>query len=165
MCSKSRLASSDLRRPAPRRMASTAASRIPLIVVRSGRARSCSACSAVSQWPRRTPPRLAPLARAMPAASSGAITPLSAASRAKAADCRQPDVDAGGRQSFDLQLCPVLLNGGFVELAAGIVAEPDQELVQSLRVRTTRVTGGDAIQYQRCDDSPTIVASVGLPLR
>src|SRR5580692_661038 len=53
------------RRPAPRRIASTAPSRIPLSVVRSGSARKCSACSAVSQWPRRTPLRLAPFTRVM----------------------------------------------------------------------------------------------------
>src|SRR6185369_5320900 len=76
----------------------------------------------------------------------------------KAADGRQADVNAGGRQAFDLQLRTVLLNGGLIELAFGVVAEPDQELVESLRVRTPRVTGGDAIQYKRRDDSPSIIA-------
>jgi hypothetical protein len=50
------------------------------------------------------------------------------------------------------------LNGGFIEFAARVVAEPDQEFVESLRVRTPRVTRGDAIQYKRCDDSPSIIA-------
>src|ERR1019366_4037290 len=75
----------------------------------------------------------------------------------QAADCRQADVDAGGCQAFDLQLCTVLLNGGLVELAARLVAEPDQELVESLRVRAPRVARGEAIQDQRCDHSPIIV--------
>src|ERR1019366_5454212 len=70
------------------------------------------------------------------------------------ADGRQADVNAGGRQALGLQLRAVLLNGGFVELAARVVLEPDQEFVESLRVRATRVTGGEAIQYQRGDDSP-----------
>ena len=78
--------------------------------------------------------------------------------KSQAADGRQADVNAGGRQAFDLQLRTVLLNGGFIELAFRVVAEPDQELVESLRVRTPRVTGGDAIQYKRCDDSPSIIA-------
>ena len=67
------------------------------------------------------------------------------------------DVNAGGRQSLGLQLRAVLLNGGFVELAAGVVVEPDQKFVESLRVRAPRVTGGEAIQYQRCDNAPAIL--------
>ena len=78
--------------------------------------------------------------------------------KSQAADGRQADVNAGGCQAFDLQLRTVLLNGGFIELAFRVVAEPDQELVESLRVRTPRVTGGDAIQYKRRDDSPSIIA-------
>src|SRR6185369_8787773 len=78
--------------------------------------------------------------------------------KSKAADGRQADVNAGGCQAFDLQLRTVLLNGGFIEFAARVVAEPDQELVESLRVRTPRVTRGDAIQHQRGDDSPGIIA-------
>src|ERR1035441_10637820 len=77
--------------------------------------------------------------------------------KSQAADCRQADVNAGGSQSFGFQLRPVLLNSGFVELATRLVAEPDQEFVESLRVHTPRVARGEAIQDQRCDDSPIIV--------
>ena len=59
-----------------------ARSRSPFVVVMSGAFRSAWACFSDSQFPVRTPIDLALFTRAMPAASSGASSPLSAASTA-----------------------------------------------------------------------------------
>ena len=59
-----------------------ARSRSPFLVVTSGAFRSFCACWTESQFPVRTPTDFAPLTRVMPAASSGASNPLSAASTA-----------------------------------------------------------------------------------
>jgi len=75
-------ATSERRSPQPSNIASIARSRSPFLVVTSGAFRSFSACWTESQLPTRTPTDLAPLTRVMPAASSGASRPLSAASTA-----------------------------------------------------------------------------------
>ena len=59
-----------------------ARSRSPLVVVMSGAFRSAYACLSDSQFPVRTPIDLALFTQAIPAASSGASNPLSAASAA-----------------------------------------------------------------------------------
>src|SRR4051812_27574607 len=71
---------------------------------------------------------------------------------------RKADVDTRRSQSFDLQLGAVLLNGCLIEFACRFVVEPDQEFFKCLRVSTPRMAGGEAIQYEPCDDSPSIVA-------
>ena len=73
MCLSVRTATSDRRRPQPRRTASIARSRSPSLVVTSGGFSSFWACWTESQFPTRTPLDLAPLTRDMPAASSGAV--------------------------------------------------------------------------------------------
>src|ERR1017187_8862535 len=82
MCLSVSEATSDRRSPQPSRMASIARSRRPFFVVTSGVFRSLWACWTDSQFPTRTPTDLAPFTRVMPAASSGASNPLSAASTA-----------------------------------------------------------------------------------
>jgi hypothetical protein len=77
-----RAATSERRKPQPRRMASIARSRSPFFVAVSGALRSACACRSDSQFPTRTPFDLAPLTRVMPTASSGSSSPLSAASTA-----------------------------------------------------------------------------------
>jgi hypothetical protein len=59
-----------------------ARSRRPFVVVISGAFSSAWVCFSDSQFPVRTPSDLALFTRAMPAASSGARSPLSAASAA-----------------------------------------------------------------------------------
>ena len=59
-----------------------ARSRRPFVVVMSGAFRRACACFSDSQFPVRTPIDFALFTRAMPAASSGANSPLSAASAA-----------------------------------------------------------------------------------
>ena len=61
----------------------------------------------------------------------------------------EADIDAGGRQALGLQLRPVLLDGGFVERAARLVQELDQEFVERLGIGASGVARGDAIQH-RC---------------
>ena len=75
-------ATSDRRNPQPISTARMARSRRPLFVVESGAFSSSCACGTDSQFPKRTPFDLTPLIRVMPAASSGASSPLSAASTA-----------------------------------------------------------------------------------
>jgi len=59
-----------------------ARSRSPFVVVMSGALRSAWACFSDSQFPARTPMDLALFTRWMPAANSGASSPLSVASTA-----------------------------------------------------------------------------------
>ena len=75
-------ATSDRRSPHPSRTAMMARSRRPFVVVMSGAFRSACACFSESQFPMRTPIAFALFTRAMPAANSGASSPLSAASAA-----------------------------------------------------------------------------------
>ena len=82
ICSTASSASSSRRNPQPINRQSSARSRFPLLVARSGSASICSACPCVSQFPVRVPWRLAPLTRPMAAASSGANNWLSADSAA-----------------------------------------------------------------------------------
>ena len=84
-CSKlstSRATSSARRSPQPMRSARIARSRFPLRDDGSGALSREPACSRVSQFPALTPSRLAPFTLVIPAASSGASRPLSAASDA-----------------------------------------------------------------------------------
>ena len=79
-----------------------ARSRRPLVVVMSGAFRSAWACFSDSQLPARTPMDLALFTRWMPAASSGASSPLSVASTAslRMADMRtMMDDDPSPRSS------------------------------------------------------------------
>ena len=80
-----------------------ARSRRPLVVVASGAFSSVCACRAVSQFPKRTPLEATPLTRTIPLASSGARSPLSAASTAslRAAWSRK---DAGELARLSLRL-------------------------------------------------------------
>src|ERR1035438_10243126 len=55
---------------------------IPFMVAISGALRSACACRSESQFPRRTPLEATPFTRVIPFASSGASSPLSAASTA-----------------------------------------------------------------------------------
>ena len=71
---------SDRRSPQPRRTARMVRSRRPLTVVISGALRSVCACFSDSQLPMRMPTDFALLTRAIPAASSGVSSPISAAS-------------------------------------------------------------------------------------
>src|ERR1039458_1013676 len=82
MCFSVSAATSDRRSPQPSRIASIARSRSPFLVATSGAFRSLWACCTDSQFPVRTPIDFAPFTRVMPAASSGASSPLSAASTA-----------------------------------------------------------------------------------
>jgi len=82
MCLIVSAATSDRRSPQPNRTASIARSRSPFFVDTSGAFRSVCACRTDSQFPTLTPFDLAPFTRVMPAASSGASSPLSAASTA-----------------------------------------------------------------------------------
>jgi hypothetical protein len=59
-----------------------ARSRSPFVVVMSGAFRSACACFSESQFPKRTPLEATPFTRVIPLASSGASSPLSAASTA-----------------------------------------------------------------------------------
>ena len=59
-----------------------ARSRLPFIVSRFGDRRSSLTCSALSQFPSRTPTLFAPFTLRMPAANSGLSKPVSAASYA-----------------------------------------------------------------------------------
>jgi hypothetical protein len=67
----------------PSKTASIAWSRFPRTFSISGACRSALACSAVSQFPSRTPTFFAPLTRRIPAANSGLRSPVSAASYAR----------------------------------------------------------------------------------
>jgi len=82
MCLSVSAAASDRRKPQPSRTASMARSRSPFFVEISGAFRSVWACRSDNQFPTRTPLALTPLMREIPAASSGASSPLSAASTA-----------------------------------------------------------------------------------
>ena len=75
-------ATSDRRSPQPSSTAIMARSRSPLVVVISGTLRSVCACFSDSQFPIRTPIDFALFTRWMPAANSGASSPLSVASTA-----------------------------------------------------------------------------------
>ena len=68
------------RSPQPRSTARIAWSRFPRSLSEREPWRSALPCSTVSQFPIRTPNRFAPLTLAMPAASSGLSSPVSAAS-------------------------------------------------------------------------------------
>jgi hypothetical protein len=63
-------------------MASIARSRSPFLVETSGVFKSVCACRSDNQFPTRTPLDFTPFMRVMPAANSGASSPLSAASTA-----------------------------------------------------------------------------------
>src|ERR1035437_1271453 len=76
-------ATSDRRSPQPRSTARIARSRRPLVAVASGAFNSVCACRTVSQFPKRTPLDATPFTRVIPLASSGASSPLSAASTAR----------------------------------------------------------------------------------
>ena len=94
-----------------------ARSRRPFSVVMSGVFRSACACFSDSQFPMRTPMDLALFTRWMPAASSGASSPLSAASTAslRTADMRTMiDDDPSLRSSSDTRhaLTVALVNPG-----------------------------------------------------
>ena len=75
-------ATSDRRSPQPRSTARMARSRKPRTVAASGALRRSCACRTESQFLMRMPTDLALFTRLMPAASSGASNPLSAASAA-----------------------------------------------------------------------------------
>jgi adenine-specific DNA-methyltransferase len=75
-------ATSDRRSPQPRSTARIARSRSPLVVLASGVFSSVWACLTESQFPKRTPFDATPFTGVIPAANSGASSPLSAASTA-----------------------------------------------------------------------------------
>src|ERR1035437_10174184 len=79
---KGRCGTMTRRSPQPRSTAMMARSRRPIVVVMSGAFRRACACFSDSQFPVRTPIDFALFTRAMPAANSGASSPLSAASAA-----------------------------------------------------------------------------------
>ena len=97
-------ATSDRRSPQPRSTARIARSRSPRSVAISGALSSACACRCDSQLPVRMPCVFALFTRVMPAASSGASKPLSAASAAslRIADMRTMiDDDPSLRSSSD----------------------------------------------------------------
>jgi hypothetical protein len=79
-CSIVRWANLDRRSPQVKQSARMARLRLPRMVPTSGASSKALASSAVNQFPRRTPSRLAPFTRRIPAADSGLIRPVSAAS-------------------------------------------------------------------------------------
>src|ERR1017187_9445920 len=88
-------ATSDRRKAQPRSTAMMARSRRPFSIVVSGALRSAWACFRESQLPARTPMNFALFTRWMPAANSGASSPLSVASTAslRMADMRTMMLD------------------------------------------------------------------------
>ena len=131
-----------------------ARSRRPLSVVMSGAFKSVWACRAESQLPIRMPTDFALFTRLMPAASSGASRPLSAAS---AASFRIADIlimmearpEPAGFQGY-----PPRANGGLGEAGPGRLLEPGQELVQRHVVHAFRDRRGDAVEHERLQFLP-----------
>src|ERR1017187_263154 len=125
MCAMVTAATSDRRRAQPRSTAMMARSRRPLVVVMSGALRSAWACLSESQLPARTPMDLALFTLWMPAACSGASSPLSVASTAslRIADIRtMMDDDPRPRSSRDTRHAFTVLQA--VNAPPGVCVNP-----------------------------------------
>ncbi len=74
----------------------------------------------------------------------------------EASNSREPDVDAGRCAPFSFQFSSILLNRSLIEQPIRLVAKPDQELVERLRVSTEGVRGGDTVEDEAGDSFPVI---------
>src|ERR1035441_1903428 len=150
MCFSVSAATSDRRSPQPRRMASIARSRSPFLVDTSGVFRSFCACWTDNQFPTRTPTDLAPFTRA---ASSGASSPLSAASTANFRT-------AVMRTLMETDPRPRASNATRQALTVALVkpgrapSVPGEELVQPQVVSPFGDRRGNAIQDQGFQSAP-----------
>ena len=147
-------ATSDRRSPQPRSTARIARSRSPLVVVTSGVFSSVCACFTESQFPKRMPLDATPFTRVIPLASSGASSPLSAASTAslRTAVIRtlmetapSPRASSATRQAAD---------GRLGEAGPGFAPVPLEELVEPEIVNAAGDRRGDAIQHQALQSLP-----------
>jgi len=153
-CKNESAATSDRRSPQPRRTAMMARFRSPFTVVVSGALRSACACRSESQFPTRIPTDFALSTRAMPAANSGASSPLSAASAAslRTAGIRMMmDDDPSPRASSDTRqaLTVALVNPG-----RGSCRYPSDEFVQRHVVHPARNRRGHAFEHERLQPLP-----------
>jgi hypothetical protein len=138
----------------PRSTARIARSRRPFFVAASGAFSSACACLTQSQFPSRTPFAATPLMRVIPAASSGASNPLSAASTAslRTAVIRTL-IEIGPSPRASEGNAPGG-HGRLGEAGPGLLAEPLEEFVEAEVVHTARNRRGDAVQHQCLHPAP-----------
>jgi hypothetical protein len=86
------------------------------------------------------------LMRVIPAASSGARSPLSAASTANRCD---PHIDRNRAEPAGLERDAPGAHRRFIESRSRLLAEPGKEFVEPEIVDAARDRGGNAVQDQR----------------
>ena len=133
-----------------------ARSRRPFIVVVSGAFRSACACRNDNQFPVRTPIDFALFTRAMPAAGSGASSPLSAASTAsfRTADIRtliEDEPSPRASRATRHALTVALVKPGRGSWLNQAKNSSSAQIVNALGDRR-----GDAVQHQRLQAAPLV---------
>jgi len=125
-----------------------------LFGVASGAFSSACACLTESQFPRRTPLAATPLIRVIPAAISGASSPLSAASTASLRTAVIRTLIEIAPSPSGLERNAPGGDGGLGEARAWFLAEPLEELVQAEVVDPARDRGGNGIKNQGFQSVP-----------